>query len=119
MQGVSILNQFEVVTKTVFSWESFWWGALTGSIIGFGIAVIFGLQEQEWCAFFVGLSAFCTILGLFIGLLSGFVLKPKPVEYEAHYEVSINEDVNMQEFMNKYEILETRGSIYTVREKNE
>lgn len=119
MQGISILNQFEVVTKTIFSWESFWWGALTGSIIGVGIAVIFGLQEQEWLAFFVGLGTFCTILGLLIGLLGGFVLKPKPVEYETHYEVSINEDVNMQEFMNKYEIIETRGAIYTVREKHE
>ena len=88
MDGVSILNEFEVVTKTVFSWESFWWGALIGAIFG-----------------------------LFFGLLGGFVLKPKPVEYETRYEVSINEEVNMQEFMDKYEIIETRGSIYTVREK--
>ena len=119
MDGVTILNEFEVVTKTVFSWESFWWGALTGAIIGVGTAVIFGLQEAEWLAFFVGLGVFCMFFGLFIGLLGGFVLKPKPVEYETHYEVSINEEVNMQEFMDKYEIIETRGSIYTVREKNE
>ena len=44
---------------------------------------------------------------------------PAPAEYETHYEVSINEEVNMQEFMDKYEIVETRGSIYTVREKSE
>lgn len=119
MDGVSILNEFEVVTKTVFSWESFWWGALIGAIIGFVIAVIFGLQEADWFAFFVGLSMFCTVLGLFVGLLGGFVVNPKPVEYETRYEVSINEEVNMQEFMDKYEIVETRGSIYTVREKNE
>ena len=24
MDGVTILNQFEVVTKTIFSWKSFW-----------------------------------------------------------------------------------------------
>ena len=117
MEGVNILNQFEVVTKTVFSWGSFWWGALVGVIIGVGTAVIFGLQEQEWLAFFVGLGVFSTLCVLLIGLLSGFVLKPTPVEYETHYEVSIDENVSMQEFMDKYEIIETRGSIYTVREK--
>ena len=117
MDGVTILNQFEVVTKTVFSWESFWWGALAGAIIGFGVSVIFGLQEQEWLAFFVGLGVFCTLLGLLLGLLGGFVLMSTPVEYETHYEVSINENVSMKEFMDKYEIIETRGFIYTVREK--
>lgn len=117
MNGVTILNEFEVVTKTVCSWESFWWGALIGVGIGLILAIIFGLQEGDWAAFFISLGVFCTLIGLLVGLLGGFVLKPKPVEYETHYEVSINETVNMQEFMDKYEIIETRGSIYTVREK--
>lgn len=117
MTGVTILNEFEVVTKTVFSWESFWWGVLIGAGIGLIMAIIFGIQESDWSAFFYGLGVFCTLIGLFVGLLGGFVLKPKPVEYETHYEVSINETVSMQEFMDKYEIIETRGSIYTVREK--
>ena len=119
MDGVTILNQFEVITKTVFSWESFWWGALIGGVIGLIIAIIFGLQEDDWVAFFVGLGVFCTLLGLLVGLLGGFILCPKPAEYETHYEVSVDEKVNMQEFMDKYEIIETRGSIYTVREKSE
>lgn len=80
---------------------------------------MFGLQEGDWFAFFVGLGCFCVLIGLFVGLLCGSIFKPKPVEYETHYEVSIDETVNMQEFMNKYEIIETRGSIYTVREKCE
>ena len=117
MDGVTILNEFEVVTKTAFSWESFWWGALIGAGIGLILAIIFGLVEDDWLAFFTGLSVYCTLFALFIALLGGFILKPEPVEYETHYEVSINEEVNMQEFMNKYEIIETRGSIYTVREK--
>ena len=62
---------------------------------------------------------FGTFLGLLFGLLGGSVIFPEPIEYETHYEVSINEEVNMQEFMDKYEIIETRGSIYTVREKCE
>ena len=119
MDGVTILNQFEVVTKTAFNSESFWYGAFIGTGLGLFLAILFGLQEGEWAAFFVGLVVFCTILILLFGLLCGFILVPKPVEYETRYEVSINEDVNMQEFMDKYEIIETRGSIYTVRKKCE
>lgn len=119
MNGVEILNQWETVTKTVFSWESFWWGALIGVGVGLILATIFGLNESDWVAFFVGLGVFCTILGLLLGLLGGFILRPTPVEYETHYEVSITEEVNMKDFMDKYEIIETRGSIYTVREKCE
>ena len=118
MEGITILNQFEVVTKTVFSWESFWWGALIGVGIGLIVAIIFGLSELNWDAFLLGLGVFCTLIGLFLALMGGFLVKPTPVEYETHYEVSINEDVSMQEFMEKYEIIETRGSIYTVKEKN-
>ena len=117
MNGVTVLNEFEVVTKTVFSWESFWWGALVGVTIGLILAIVFGLSEVNWLAFFMGVGVFCILLGLSVGLLNGFVANPKPDEYETHYEVSINEDASMQEFMDKYEILETRGSIYTVREK--
>ena len=117
MEGVTILNQFEVVTKTVFNWESFWWGALIGACIGLLVAIVFGLAEGDWFAFFVGLGAFCTFFALFVGLFGGFALKPTAVEYETHYEVSIDEHVNMQEFMSQYEIIETRGSIYTVKEK--
>lgn len=119
MHGVEILNQFEVVTKTVFNAQSFWYGALIGVGIGLILAIIFGLQEQDWFAFFIGLIVFCTVIGLLVGLLGGFVLDRKPIEYETHYEVSIGENVSMQEFMNAYEIIKTRGSIYTVREKCE
>ena len=117
MDGVNILNEFEVVTKTVFSWESFCCGALGGVIIGLVVAVIFGLAEGDWLAFFVGIIVFCTFLGLLVGFLAGVITNPKAVEYETRYEVSIDENVNMQEFMDKYEIIETRGFIYTVREK--
>lgn len=116
MEGVQILNQFEVATKYTFNWTSglIWLGI--GAAIGLVIAIVFGLTEVDWCAFFVACVCFIpalSIAGCFLGGL-GF---RKPVEYETHYEVAINEETSMQEFMDKYEIIETRGSIYTVREK--
>lgn len=47
MDGVTILNEFEVVTRTVFSWESFWWGALIGVGAGLIVATIFGVAEAH------------------------------------------------------------------------
>ena len=117
MEGVQILNQFEVVTKEVFSWNSFWWGALIGAIVGLVAATIGGLNEAGWTTFFIDLGIFGTTFALLIGIIGGAVLKPKPVEYETHYEVSIDSNVSMTEFMDKYEIIDTRGFIYTVREK--
>ncbi len=116
MEGVQILNQFEVVTELAFSWSSFWIGLVIGAAGGLIGAILFGLSEADWCAFFVCCGIFIPIFGALVGGLCG-CLGREPVAYETRYEVSINEEVNIQEFMDKYEILETRGSIYTVREK--
>lgn len=117
LEGVTILNQFEVVTKTVFNWSAFWVGVLIAVGIALIVGIIYGLQENSFSAFmvmFITISLFGSAL---IGCLSGYQICPKPVEYETHYEVSIDANVNLQEFMDKYEIIETRGLIYTVREK--
>ena len=117
MNGVNILNSFEVVVDYVFSWKSFWAGLLIGAGIGLICAIILGTREAEWEAFGVGCAAFIPSIGILLALFAGAVFAPKPSIYETHYEVSITEDVNMVEFMDTYDIIETRGSIYTVREK--
>lgn len=118
MNGVQILNQFEVVTKTIFSWKSFWIGAIIGAGIAVTIILLVMLGDFDWSSFGLICAIFVPIVSILFALFSGFLIAPTPVEYETHYEVSINEEVNMKEFMDKYEILETRGSIYTVKEKN-
>ena len=117
MEGVTILNSFEVVTEYIFSWPAFWAGAIIGTVIAIVAAIIFGVSEGEWSAFFFSLIAFSIAFSGIMGFLCGYKICPEPVAYETHYEVSIDENVNMQEFMDKYEIIETRGSIYTVKEK--
>lgn len=81
MNGVTILDEFAVVTKTVFSWESFWWVAFIGVVIGLITAIVCGLQEANWSAFFFGLffglGVYCTLIGLLIVLLNGFVMNSK------------------------------------------
>ena len=38
-------------------------------------------------------------------------------EYATEYKVTIDDSVSMNEFMDKYEIINQEGKIYTVREK--
>lgn len=117
MDGITILNSFEVVTKTAFSITAFWAGVIIGSVVGLIAGVIFGLSESDWGAFFFSTIFFVLFIGLFIGLLSGFVICPEEVAKETHYEVLISENVSMSEFMQRYEIVDTRGQIYVVKEK--
>ena len=117
MEGVQILNQFEVITKTIFNWSACWDRFLIGMVIGLIVGIIFGLSEEDWFDFLVAFLAAGVFFGTLFGALSGSAFNPTPVESETHYEVTVNEDVNMKEFMDKYEVIETRGLIYTVKEK--
>ena len=116
MEGVQILNEFEVVIDYVFSWHNFWIGLVVGAIIGLVAAISFGCSVEEFSGFIFGLIIFIPLIAGVCGILSGTFFG-EPAAYETHYEVAISEEVNMKEFMDKYEILETRGSIYTVKEK--
>ena len=118
MDGVTILNSFEVVTETTFSWQAFWVGVTIGVVISIICSIIFAVNELDILAGVTMFIVMSLLLPTFLGFLCGKVVAPDPVAYETQYEVSVNEDVGMQEFLDKYEILETRGSIYTVREKD-
>ena len=119
MNGVQILNQWEVVVDTQFSWGSFW----VGAALGFGLVAFITATclagDWDWKCFF-GISGILgLIVAILLGLLGGYIIAPTPIEWETRYEVSIGPEVSMSEFMDKYEILETRGSIYTIRENDQ
>ena len=117
MEGVQILNQFEVATETTFNWQAFWVGVLVGVGIALVAGIIFGLQERDWVAFLIMFTILAVFISGLIGFFAGHIFSIPHLD-ETHYEVTVNEEVNMKEFMDKYEILKTRGSIYTVREKS-
>ena len=118
MEGIQILNQWEVVTKTQLSWDSFWTGAVIGFLIALFATIITVLtNDGDWSDFFVAMCTIGIIATVLIGLLWGGCIDATPVAWETRYEVIIGSEVSMSEFMDKYKILETRGSIYTIREK--
>lgn len=117
MNGIEILSSEEVA----IAWESWNW---TGFWVAVGIAfaaalvagLVFYIQERDVlcaCILFAVMLMFCTLV---FGLIGGQTMK-EPTEYETHYKVTIDDSVSMSEFMDKYEVVDQEGKIYTVRER--
>lgn len=56
----------------------------------------------------------CLVFVIFIVLLFLTIFNAEPEH--TRYKVTISEDVKFVEFLDKYEILDTEGEIYTIRE---
>ena len=118
MNGVEILSVTEhAIMERAWSWPMFF-GLLVGiSAFGIIIGMIIGLKE---CDFETGVIA-----GVMTGLVAALILSPlltaafgqKEVGTETHYKVTVDDSVSMTEFLDKYEIIDQEGKIYTVKER--
>ena len=115
MTGIEILSTTEVMTESTCNW----WLA---GFIYLGIIIlggIIGFCTNDYLHKSEGIIVGCLIaalMGLFFwaGVCE---ITSKPVAYETQYKVTIDESVSMVEFIDKYEIIDQEGKIYTVREK--
>ena len=117
MNGIEILTSNEVaVAYEKFNWSAFW---ITIAIVAFGaliVGLIAGFNNQDGV---IGVLAFSMTL-----IVGGFMFGPaigsntsNPIEYETQYKITIDDSVSMTEFLDKYEIIDQDGKIYTVRER--
>lgn len=115
MTGVEILASEQVVTK--YGLSNYTIGIMVVIMfLAIGIGLYAGIMESDFENLF-----FCIILGIIISLfVGGFIQEATkvPLEYETQYKVTISDEVLMNEFYDKYEIVEQDGKIFTVREKN-
>lgn len=117
MEGVEILASNEVaIVWEGWNWPGFWtiFGiVLMTSFLG---GIIAALIEQSFgfglCLFFISLLMNTMLLGIPSGCTA-----VEPIAYETHYKVTIDDSVSMNEFLDKYEVLDQEGKIYTVRER--
>ena len=114
MTGVEILAAQEVATAFTFNWIASFicFGAIFTIfiLIGFAMSVCF----DDWKQMIIGLIV-GTLLGAVFGGIFGCGLKT-PTKFENQYKVIISDEVSMNEFLERYEIIEQEGKIYTVRE---
>ena len=111
MNGVIILNSYESLTNfgsiLLMSILCAWF--LAAAIVALFALLKYGCDSWKEFAILV----VCVVLFIVCGC---FIPEDK---YETHYQVTIDDSVSMNEFQNKYEIIEVEGKIYTVRERVE
>ena len=115
MTGVEILATEEVAIAFAFGWLSFWISmaiCMTPFII-IGLSICLADNNPTPLVVFV-------IVGIIIGGGFGTIAASEqriPSEYETQYKVTISDEVSMNDFLDKYEIIDQEGKIYTVRER--
>ena len=116
MKGIEILATEKIATEYTFSCE--WFFITIGVFLGIGLlaSVFINLIIGEDWAFSLIIGI---IVGLFVGVVAGFdtASKATPVAYTNQYKVTISDEVLMNEFNEKYEIIDQEGKIYTIRER--
>lgn len=117
IKGIEVLSQAEVVTEAMFNWKVFWFTVAVVGVIGILISIL-ALQDVGWDAVAIFSAAIVVFAGGLIGAMMGAVFEI-PKTYETQYKVIISDEVPMNEFLEKYEIVDQEGKIYTVKEKGE
>lgn len=121
MDGVTVLNEIEVVqvVNDTFNY--------TAAGIALCVTVLFCVVA----GYIIGKNELAELEGALFGVLVGLVLSiftggifgivceyPAVTETHIHYEVTIDDSVSMTEFAERYNIIEQRGSIFVIEEKN-
>ena len=117
MSGVEILSIIEEPIL-LFNEEAFGITLFITSVIFFFIGSYLSITENEWLYFplffITGL-----IVGVLLGIIIGGITCIETDEVETSYKVTISDEVPLNEFLDKYEIIDQEGKIYTVKERGE
>ena len=115
MNGVEILSSAQVVAETTYNATAVW--IVVCVIIGICVTlgVVLGVRNNDGSIF-----ALLAVLGIILAGISASIaygVTTTPTSYETHYKVTIDDSVSMNDFLDKYEILDQEGKIYTVKER--
>ena len=116
MPGVDILAVEEVAVESAFCWLAFWIVVGLFGVLGFVISAVNIWNDEINVGDGVFITLMCLSCGTLLGILSGVIFET-PTKYETQYKVTVSDEVSMTEFLERYEIIETEGKIYTVKEK--
>ena len=112
MAGVEILN-----TETIYNPFIPTELAIVGVALGICFLVIFVLTSYYDTPILTTIFGIMGFVLFIMSLFGGCVTNKNNINY-IKYKVTIEDSVSMNEFLDKYEILETEGKIYIVKEKS-
>jgi ABC-type uncharacterized transport system permease subunit len=118
MNGVEILNQ-----SNIYETDVYWWilivcagaGLLGGLIASIKEWINYGF-DASYVVMTVMMTLACSFAGLIFTLASEH--ETETIDY-IEYKVTASEDVTLNDFLDKYEILDQEGKIYIVKEKEQ
>ena len=113
MTGVEILNEY--VVSTTPAW------VIVVSVLGAIGAIVFVCLSDQlmsnagwWICF--GCAMFCLLTTATLCISCNYTDHFKEYSH-TEYKVTIDDSVSMNEFLDKYEIIDQEGKIYTVKER--
>ena len=106
---MKILNTFEYVEKVTPGWQ-------IAILVIFGIALIF-FEVLFACKNQWGRTGVCAFMALILIGLALFLCSVK--KEKTQYECTIDDTVSFNEVMKNYEVVEQRGDIWVLRDKEE
>lgn len=126
MNGVTILNSTEIVAETKHIWDIKCTISLIVLIFGFisliviieSIKKFYDAEEHCWWCRTPTIILVAAMISLGFTSTACFYLQDKPIAYKTQYQVSVDDSVVMNEFTEKYNIINVDGKIYTVEERN-
>jgi uncharacterized membrane protein YkvI len=116
LDGIEVLNKAEVMELPI--WVSVVIIVLfIISLLSLGMGVVDAIEDitDGHCWIFIVVTTVAYIALLIMGNADSQLLTEPTGVYE--YQVTIDDSVSMTEFLEKYEIIEVNGKIYTIREK--
>lgn len=115
MTGIEILATKEIAVDFAYNWIAYFicFGIILAICLLIGI--VMSVASDDSSQFLVGLFTGIVVGGI-CSIIAGALFET-PIAFENQYKVTISDEVSMNEFTNKYEVIEQEGRIYTVREK--
>lgn len=91
-------------------------------MLGLGLFAGLVLAILEWRDGFIASGIFNLAIGLICGAvfgMVGYIVSFDTTDELSHveYKVIVSDEVNFTDFMEKYEIIDQEGQIYTVKER--
>lgn len=116
LEGIEVLNKVEIM-------ESPMWVIVVIivlfiiSLISLGMGIVDAIEDitDGHCWIFIVVTTIAYIAILIMGNADNKLLTEPTGKYE--YQVTIDDSVSINELLEKYEIIEVNGKIYTIRDK--
>ena len=109
---MTILNSYEniadfvalIIVCAIF-------GGLVAALIYMVISILCDFSYDSFVALWLSI-----VIGCLIGGFGSYIVVKEP---DTRYEIVLNDNYPANEFLSKYEIIEQRGQIYLVEEKDD